>query len=226
MSLLTRYSRFAVTKPHVDRYSIVSRYEQIIPYFKLGRNKSNSLEDIRHFKISTGKSQLQKPLYPPAGPFQNVNDQKLEMPDPKGSVTDSFTSMNLEGPPEHPDRPRYPTKLNSQMRDRTNLGDLRAFEKLLDLERQASWRLDHSLITDSLITGNGDFNLFGTHYSVGFTRVKLESRDCIFAVDGVPTPLLLRRHPLRGSACRLVGECYLWAALDTGKVLTQTIEIY
>lgn len=210
---------------------MVEIYEQIKPYFELGPNERNSLEILYHFKLFTGRSKSAYPLYPPGEPVWNDNNQIWEWPDPKDlidSVKFDFPSMKLETLPEDV---------------QTNLADLLAFDKLLDLERQASE--PHGSLDNSLVTGSDDFNLFETHYSVGFARAKLQPHDRIFAVDGVPTPLILRQHPERDTAYRVVGECYLWAALeldywnpgtrkgrwrtrlyDLGQVQTRTIEMY
>jgi hypothetical protein len=54
--------------------------------------------------------------------------------------------------------------------------------------------------------------MFQTHYSVGFTTTKHGSGDFVFAVDGVPEPLVLRH--LGNETYRILGSCYLWAALE------------
>jgi hypothetical protein len=53
--------------------------------------------------------------------------------------------------------------------------------------------------------------IFATHFSLGCAAPGFRKGDQIWAVDGVSVPLVLRKA---GSEYRLVGECYLWAALD------------
>ena len=57
-----------------------------------------------------------------------------------------------------------------------------------------------------------DALMFQTHYSVGFTTTNHNPGDCVFAVDGIPEPLLLRS--LGNNNYRVLGRCYLWAALE------------
>lgn len=89
-----------------------------------------------------------------------------------------------------------------RLHNETNLKDLLTFER------------EFREYADELIWGTGQKRTFSTHYSVGFSRVDLEPGDFIFAIDGVRTPLVLRRCEGSDSAYRVVGECYLWAALD------------
>lgn len=86
-------------------------------------------------------------------------------------------------------------------------------------------------------------HIFFTNYSVGFTSVPHLQGDAVFAVDGVRYPLLLRE--VGPAKFRIVGICYLWAALeldywnpgthkglwpdrpvDMGSVQTRMIELY
>jgi hypothetical protein len=53
---------------------------------------------------------------------------------------------------------------------------------------------------------------FSSHFSLGFTRRDIEKGDEIFAVDGMRTPLILRRTG--GDEYRIVAACWLWAALE------------
>lgn len=119
-----------------------------------------------------------------------------------------------------------------------NLVDLQAFIEVLRYDLHAPRDEDSVLRSDIP-------NVFRTHYSVGFSRAKVECQDVIFAVDGVRVPLILRKHNGTSSKYRVVGECYLWAALeldywnpgthkgiwssrpyDLGKVQTRMIDIY
>jgi len=54
---------------------------------------------------------------------------------------------------------------------------------------------------------------FVTRFSVGCAGVDFEEGDEIFAIDGASVPFILR--PTGHNKYRLVGECYLWAALDS-----------
>ena len=119
-----------------------------------------------------------------------------------------------------------------------NLEDLQAFVKILNSDQIAERHkgFDLERVPPSL---------FRTYYSIGFCRSELRRGDMIFAVDGVRVPLILRRHDGTSSGYRVVGECYLWAALeldywnpgtkkgvwssrpyDLGQVQTRMIEIY
>lgn len=69
---------------------------------------------------------------------------------------------------------------------------------------------DHTDTTRVFGHRRPDFSLFRTHYSVGSSRSWHTAGDCIFYVDGVPRPLLLR--PVGSGTYRIVGVCYLWAA--------------
>jgi hypothetical protein len=53
--------------------------------------------------------------------------------------------------------------------------------------------------------------VFASHFSLGRAAPGFRQGDQIWAVDGATVPLVLRKA---GSEYRLVGECYLWAALD------------
>ncbi|KAF1834473.1 hypothetical protein BDW02DRAFT_498165 [Decorospora gaudefroyi] len=53
---------------------------------------------------------------------------------------------------------------------------------------------------------------FSTRYSVGFATPRYQRDDAIFAIDGVRTPMLLRKTDAQ--SYRVVGYCYLWAALE------------
>jgi hypothetical protein len=116
--------------------------------------------------------------------------------------------------------------------------DIEAFTRVFRCDQNA---LEH----ESFVRGSVAPRLFRTHYSVGFSRVRVERHDLIFAVDGIRVPLILRKHDGASSGYRVVGECYLWAALeldywnpgtrkgrwssrpyDLGKVQTRMIEIY
>ena len=55
-------------------------------------------------------------------------------------------------------------------------------------------------------------HIFYTNYSIGFTSVHHHAGDAVYAVDGVRYPLLLRE--LRPGVFRVIGICYLWAALE------------
>lgn len=95
--------------------------------------------------------------------------------------------------------------------------------------------------------------MFHTHYSVGFSSCTSLPGDVVFAIDGAHSPLLLRPIPpnelsrsLSDPAIyRIVGSCYLWAAMnldywnpgsrqgvwihkpyDLGSQQTRTITIY
>jgi hypothetical protein len=54
--------------------------------------------------------------------------------------------------------------------------------------------------------------LFATSNSVGFTSYKFEFTDEIWAIDGARVPFILRK--IGPKTYRIVGECYLWAALE------------
>jgi hypothetical protein len=120
---------------------------------------------------------------------------------------------------------------------RTNLKDLREFEEALDREKAPD--------DDGYVVFSTPPNVFRTYYSIGFCRATVQPDDMIFAVDGVRAPLILRKQNGASSGYRVVGDCYLWAALeldywnpgtwkglwrsrpyDLGKVQTQMIEIY
>lgn len=124
------------------------------------------------------------------------------------------------------------------MKFRANLSDLQTFIEEVEQESNTSRAEEHS-------RGSARPSMFRTHYSVGFSRVEVERQDFIFAVDGVRTPLILRKNDGASSRYRIVGECYLWAALeldywnpgtrkgiwssrpyDLGQVQTRMIEIY
>ena len=52
-----------------------------------------------------------------------------------------------------------------------------------------------------------------TRFSVGFARPGLQKLgDEVFAIDGATAPWILRRN--REGAYQIIGECYLWAALE------------
>jgi hypothetical protein len=92
-----------------------------------------------------------------------------------------------------------------ELRPRTNLVDLYAFMEVFS---------GHAPRVENSVLSSVPLSMFRTHYSVGFCRVKLRRQDVIFAVDGVRTPLVLRKHHGASSAYKVVGECYLWAALE------------
>jgi hypothetical protein len=91
---------------------------------------------------------------------------------------------------------------------------------------------------------NDSATVFRTYYSVGFTSRHLyRAGDYVFAIDGAPYPFLLRK--IGQGKYRIVGMCYVWAALeldywnpgtrkgiwldrpyDLGQEQTQMIEIY
>jgi hypothetical protein len=54
--------------------------------------------------------------------------------------------------------------------------------------------------------------LFTTSNSVGFTSCDFEFTDEIWAIDGARIPFILRK--IGPKTYRIVGECYLWAALE------------
>jgi hypothetical protein len=120
---------------------------------------------------------------------------------------------------------------------RTNIKDLHEFRKGC-IDRYAR-------SNEGFVRAGGPSSMFRTHYSVGFSSVKVEHQDYIFAVDGVRTPLVLRKNNGASPGYRVVGECYLWAALeldywnpgtrkgiwssrpyDLGQVQTRMIEIF
>ena len=125
------------------------------------------------------------------------------------------------------------------MRQQTNLKDLLAFAKALDREEKATWGYDVDGFGNRVI-------VFRASYSIGFCRARVQPGDMIFAVDGVRTPLIVRRDFRTSSVVyNVIGECYLWAALeldywnpgthkgiwtsrlhDLGQVQTRMIEIY
>lgn len=132
----------------------------------------------------------------------------------------------------------YLDEVEELVMQQTNLRDLQTFAKALAKEGNA-------LRDQRLLMGSSPANLFRTHYSVGFCRAIVQPGDMIFAIDGVRVPLILRRHDGTSSGYRVVGECYLWAALeldywnpgtkkgiwssrpyDLGQVQTRMIEIY
>jgi len=53
---------------------------------------------------------------------------------------------------------------------------------------------------------------FSSHFSVGFTQMGIQTGDEIFAVDGVKSPLVLRKTGV--DRYRIVTQCYLLAALE------------
>jgi hypothetical protein len=56
------------------------------------------------------------------------------------------------------------------------------------------------------------YQIFATSNSVGFTSHDFRSGDEIWAVDGAKVPFILRK--IGPKSYRIVGECYLWAALE------------
>jgi hypothetical protein len=54
--------------------------------------------------------------------------------------------------------------------------------------------------------------MFTTSNSVGFTRDAFQFMDEIWAIDGARVPFILRK--IGPKTYRIVGECYLWAALE------------
>jgi len=54
--------------------------------------------------------------------------------------------------------------------------------------------------------------VFHTVYSVGFSDSSFIAGDSVFAIDGASEPLLLRM--IGDGVYRIVGSCYLWAALE------------
>jgi hypothetical protein len=54
--------------------------------------------------------------------------------------------------------------------------------------------------------------MFASHYSVGFASSGVEKGDAIFAIDGARKPFILRKAGAQ--SYRIVGQCYLWAALE------------
>jgi len=126
----------------------------------------------------------------------------------------------------------------NEVRQRTSMEDLRTFQRILSREKIAPRG-------EGFVVGDGFVKLFRTYYSVGFCRIRLRPSDMIFAVDGVRAPLVLRRHDHNSSLYRVIGDCYLWAALeldywnpgtkkgiwsswpyDLGQIQTRMIEIY
>jgi hypothetical protein len=61
------------------------------------------------------------------------------------------------------------------------------------------------------IAGNSR-RMFLSHYSVGFALPGIEKGDSIFAIDGGRTPFILQKTGTQ--SYRVVGEYYLWAALE------------
>jgi hypothetical protein len=53
---------------------------------------------------------------------------------------------------------------------------------------------------------------FTTRFSVGYAREGFEVGDEVFALDGARAPWILRK--IRDDTYQIVGECYLWAALE------------
>jgi hypothetical protein len=121
---------------------------------------------------------------------------------------------------------------------RTNLKDLQAFTDVLNQEKDAPR-------VEDFVLDSGPVEVFRTYYSIGFCRAMVRPGDMIFAVDGVRAPLVLRRKNGTSSGYKVIGECYLWAALeldywnpgtrkgiwssrpcDLGQVQTRMIEIY
>ena len=91
-----------------------------------------------------------------------------------------------------------------------NFADLLTFEQAV--------RKEYANITEILgkrqqsSRGNELLTLFHTHYSVGFCRVHFRAGDVVFAVDGLSTPLILRK--VGQQQYEIIGGCYLWAALE------------
>ncbi|KAF3047802.1 hypothetical protein E8E11_003742 [Didymella keratinophila] len=82
-----------------------------------------------------------------------------------------------------------------------NLHDLRTFVNAIKL---------HLALLDNWSSRRASF-VFATVYSLGFGGRGFHVGDQIWAVDGVTVPLILRKA---GSEYKLIGECYLWAALN------------
>lgn len=59
---------------------------------------------------------------------------------------------------------------------------------------------------------NAPLEVFSTHYSLGPTTAHFTAGDAVFTVDGVSMPLILRRTDAQ--RYMIIGECYLWAALE------------
>ncbi|KAH5730829.1 hypothetical protein HBI17_219230 [Parastagonospora nodorum] len=54
--------------------------------------------------------------------------------------------------------------------------------------------------------------MFQSYYSVGFSDVRHPAGDHIFAIDSIPELLMLRQ--VEPNVFRVVGTCYLWAAVE------------
>jgi hypothetical protein len=100
------------------------------------------------------------------------------------------TDLEFDSHMMHAWVPQYFTTGN-----KTNERDLRTFVRYIEANKLAE-----------------DALMFQTHYSVGFTTANHDPGDNVFAVDGIPEPLLLR--PLGNEKYRFLGRCYLWAALE------------
>jgi hypothetical protein len=61
-------------------------------------------------------------------------------------------------------------------------------------------------------SGSGQGWMFATRYSLGYAGTGFEAGDQIFAIDGASVPFILRQ--IGRNQYNLVGECYLWAALE------------
>lgn len=70
----------------------------------------------------------------------------------------------------------------------------------------------HPSLSQQISTSGVRPVVFTTRYSIGRAQYGLEVGDEVFAIDGVSVPFILRNTGPQ--QYKLVGECYLWAALE------------